>query len=368
MRVALVHDYLTQYGGAERVLEELSSMFPHAPIYTLVYDSKSCGHAFDNRDVRTSFLQRIPHSAALYRYFPLLMPLAVERLHLSDYDIVISSSASYGKGVITPPTTLHICYCHTPLRYAWSDYRKVVGASLYPSSVQQFIPFLLPYIRMWDRQSSQRADYLLCNSYFIARKIRKYYGRDASVIYPPLNFQNFSVAKPQNYFVLVGRMLPYKRFDIAIQAFNQLGLPLKVIGKGPEYRRLRAMARPNIEFLGLVSERTLSETLSHAQALIFPQEEDFGITALESMAAGRPVIAYGKGGILESAIEGTNCIFFHDQTPEALVVAVRKFFDMRLDPAAIRKSVERFDRVHFRESLHAFIDEKLKERRTRVLI
>lgn len=362
MKVALVHDYLIQYGGAERVLEEFSRMFPDAPIYTLLYNAKRTGHVFDNKDIRTSFLQKIPHATSLYKLFPPLMPIAVESFNLSGYDLILSSSASYAKGALSRAEALNICYCHSPLRYAWLDYRKITGSSIYPNIVNRLIPFFLPYIRIWDKQACNRPDAYMCNSHFIQRKIKKYYDVDAKVVYPPLNFDSFYIAKPKNYFLIVGRMVPYKRFDIAIKAFNQLGLELKIIGAGPEYKKLKKMARANIEFVNLVSESDLYRYYAQAQALIFPQEEDFGITATECMASGRPVIAYRAGGALESVQEGKSGIFFDEQNEASLVEAIKKFQKMNFDPKFIRLSVSKFDRANFHKQVFDFIREQLKNK------
>jgi len=368
MKVALVHDYLLQYGGAERVLEEFASMFPDAPIYTLAYDASATGYAFEGRDIHTSFLQKIPSPVSFYKFFPLAMPLATEAFDLSDYDIILSSSASFMKGVISPAGSIHICYCHTPMRYAWLDYKKITGDSTFPSLVGKVIPFFMPYLRFWDRTGAQRVDHYICNSHFIGAKIKKYYGRDARVIYPPLNLSKFAIGEVDDYFLIVGRMVPYKRMDIAIDTFNELGLPLKIVGTGPELKRLKKRAKSNIEFVGLVSEERLAHYYASAQALIFPQEEDFGITALESMASGRPVIAYRSGGVLESASEGTTGIFFDEQTVPALKDALARFQKTSFDPQLIRASVEKFDRTHFRRHIHDFIDEKIKESQKLVLI
>lgn len=361
MRVALVHDYLIQYGGAERVLEEFCNIFPSAPIYTLFYDETATGHAFSGRDIRTSFLQHIPRIASSYKLFPLLMPMAIENLDLSQYDLILSSSSSYANGVITKGNGVHFSYCHSPMRYAWLNYKNITGDSMYPKFIEKFIPLFLPYMRLWDKQSSQRPDYYICNSKFVKSKIKKYYNKTSEVVHPPLNYHKFYIDKPKDYFLLVGRMVPYKRFDIAIKAFNKLGLPLKVIGKGPEYKKLKNMAGPNIEFLGLVSEQYLPKYYASAQAFIFPQEEDFGITALESMASGRPVIAYRAGGALES-ISGENTgIFFDKQTPQSLIRAVGEFQKREFDPKYIRASVAKFDKLQFRQNIVKAINNKLKE-------
>ncbi|MBI2462695.1 MAG: glycosyltransferase [Candidatus Spechtbacteria bacterium] len=347
MKVALVHDYLNQYGGAERVLEALCSLFPGAPIYTLFYDAAATGYAFEGHDIRTSFLQRVPFARSHHRYFPMLMPIAIEQFDFSQFDLVISSSASYAKGIITGPGTKHICYCHTPTRYAWTDLDTKAQRLGYPKIIHSLIPLLMPYIRVWDKQSSARPDVFLANSNFVKKRIAKYYRREAEVVYPPLNFSFFSIQQPQDYYLMIGRIVPYKRFDIAIQACANLGLKLKVIGDGPQRKRLQRLAGRNTEFLGLVSEEKLPYYYSHARALIFPQEEDFGISALESMASGRPVIAYRAGGALEYIKEESNGVFFDEQTPESLAGAIGRFEEMAFNPSVIRQSVEKYDVRHF---------------------
>ena len=314
MKVALVHDYLIQYGGAERVLAELCLLFPNAPIYTLLYDKKATGGAFSHTTIHTSFLQKFLRVKSHYRFFPFLMPLAIEQFDFSEYDLVISSSASFAKGIITREHTLHICYCHTPMRFAYAPYQEIAGQSLYPQWLQVFFPLFLPYMRLWDRQSAYRVDKFLCNSSFIQKKISAYYQQEAKVIHPPVHVRRFSLQKPRNYFLVVGRFLPYKRIDLAIDACNDLGVPLYVVGTGgPEYSRLKHRAGPTIQFIQRVSDARLVNLYAQAHALLFPQQEDFGIVAIESMACGRPVIAFKSGGALEYIQDKRTGIFLKNK-------------------------------------------------------
>jgi glycosyltransferase involved in cell wall biosynthesis len=360
MRVALVHDYLNQYGGAERVLEAFCQIFPKAPIYTLLYDKKRTGLAFEGCRIYTSFLQKVPLVKSHHRPFLMLMPLAIEQFDLSQYDLVISDSASYAKGVVTSPKTLHICYCHTPIRYAWDDSHKYIEEFGYPGPIKKIIPFFMNYIRLWDEQAAQRVDRFIANSHFVAKRIKKYYHRDSTVIHPPVKTNLFHIAnRPENYFLMVGRFLPYKRFDLAIEAFNQLGLPLKIIGNGPERKRLQKKAKSNIEFVGLVSDEKLRDYYARCRAFIFPQEEDFGIAAVEAMASGRPVIAYQGGGALEIVQPGVTGLFFQEQTSEHLIEVVRKFNPNDFDPKVIREKAGEFDQERFKARIKGFIDESL---------
>jgi glycosyltransferase involved in cell wall biosynthesis len=360
MKVALVHDYLNQYGGAERVLEAFCQIFPKAPIYTLLYDKEKTGLAFEGRRIKTSFLQKVPLVKSHHRPFLMLMPLAIEQFDLSQYDLVLSDSASYAKGVITSSKTLHICYCHTPIRYAWDDSHRYIEEFGYPGAVKKVIPFFMNYIRLWDEQAAQRVDKFIANSYFVARRIKKYYHRDAEVIHPPVKTQLFySTDNTDDYFLIVGRFLPYKRFDLAIKAFNRLGWPLKIIGDGPDRKRLEKMAKKNIEFVGLVGDEKLKDYYAHCQAFIFPQEEDFGITAVEAMAAGRPVIAYQAGGALEIIRPGMTGLFFKEQTVDCLTETLKKFKPTDFNPQLIRTRAEDFDEGRFRGKIEEFINKSL---------
>lgn len=370
MKIALVHDYLTQYGGAERVLEAFSEIYPDAPIYTLVYNPKLLNkrggaNFFSENKIRTSFLQKIPLAKSKHRIFPLLMPSAIEEFDLSSYDVVLSDSAGFAKGVITKPDTLHICYCHTPLRYAWDDSHKYIQEFGFPRLIKKLIPFFMNYIRLWDKEAALRVDKFICNSYFVAKRIKKYYNKITTVIHPPIDTKKFfpSIKTTNDYFLMVGRLLTYKRFDTAIQSFNNLGKSLKIIGDGPEKKDLEKMAKKNIEFLGEVSDEKLRKYYQNCQALIFPQEEDFGIVALETMACGKPVIAYRGGGALESIQDEKTGIFFDSQTSNDLIKAVKKFNPRNFNTQTIRRHALKFDKEKFKKKIKEFVEKNWKEYR-----
>ncbi len=362
MKIALVHDYLVQYGGAERVLECFTELFPYAPIYTLVYDQEAMHGVFANKDIRTSFIQKIPWARKKHRLFPQLMPMAIEQFDFSQYDIVLSDSSSYAKGIITGPETLHISYIHTPMRYAWDDCQKYTSDFYFPALIKKLVPFVMNYIRIWDRVSIERVDKIIANSNFVARRIKKYYKKDSLVIHPPVNIRQFHLSsKQEDYFLMVGRLLAYKRHDIAIEAFNQLGLKLKIIGRGPELTKLKKMAKSNIEFLGRVDDEKLANYYAKCQAFIFPQEEDFGIVAMEALAAGRPVIAYHGGDIPEHLEEGKTGLFFEKQANRDIAEAVKKFQTLTFDPTYIRRQAEKFDREVFKAKILQYVMEELNK-------
>jgi glycosyltransferase involved in cell wall biosynthesis len=349
-RVALIHDHLGQDGGAERVLAVLQTLFPTAPTYTLVYNPARANAVFSGRDIRTSFLQRLPFGRQHYQWYLPWMANAVERYDLNEYDLVISSSASFAKGVITLPRTLHIDYCHSPTRYLWSDTHRYVEELTYPGFMKRLIPFLLTRIRQWDRLAADRVDVFLANSRSVQQRIAKYYRRDSAVVHPPVDTSQFSLAeRVGNYYLIGGRLVAYKRYDLAVRAFNRLGLPLKIFGIGPEERRLRELAKPNIEFLGRVTPTELSRLYGSCVAFLHPQEEDFGITAIEANASGRPVIAYAAGGALETVVDGQTGVFFAEQEWESLADAVIRFRPETFVPASIRAHAMTFDAEHFRQ-------------------
>jgi len=317
---------------------------------------------FENKHIYKSFIQNLPFSRKRHRFFPPLMPLAIEEFDFTKYDIVLSDSSSYAKGIITRPETLHICYMHTPMRYAWDDCQKYTQDFGFPSFIKRLVPFFMSPIRLWDKASADRIDRFLTNSQFVAKRIKKYYGHDSLVIHPPVNVDRFFLAEEkEDYFLIVGRLIAYKRHDIAIEAFNRLKLPLKIIGRGPEMERLKRMAGPTIEFLGRVPEEDLPKYYAKCRGFVFPQEEDFGIVAIEAMASGRPLIAYRAGDIVEHLEEGKMGVFFDEQTPEAIVSAVGRFRDEDYDPAYIREKSLPFDKERFKATIKDYVENALAE-------
>ena len=354
MKAAIVHEYLNQYGGAERVLQVLCAMMPYAPIYTTLYDRARTGGVFDGRTIRTSFLQRLPFALRWHHLYSPLMPLAVESFDTRAFDTVLSVSASFAKGVITAPDTRHVCYCLTPPRFLWDDSQRYAQRFGYPLPIGKLAPMALSYLRVWDRQAAERVDEWIAISEYVRRRIAKYYNKDAVVVHPPVNLSKFTVShEPGQYWLMVGRLVAYKNFDLAIRAFNRLGWPLKIVGTGIEERRLRALAKPNIEFVGAVTDEQLARLYSGARAVLFPQEEDFGIVPLEAMASGRPVIAFHGGGALETIIDRITGVFFYEQTEDELMAAVDRASRMKWLPELCRGQAERFDIPVFRRKMSA---------------
>ncbi len=355
MRVAIIHDYLNQYGGAERVLEALHELYPAAPIYTSLYDPAAMPGSYREWDIRTSWMQRLPGWRQHFRKYFLLYPSAFESFDLSGYDLILSSSSAYAKGVIPPPGAWHICYCHTPMRFAWrtDDYIKRERLGRLQRGV---LPLLLTYVRLWDVATAPRVDQFIANSRAVAARIARYYGRAALVIAPPVDLSPYRPWAPGNFYLAGGRLIPYKRLDLVIQAFTALRLPLKVFGDGRDRARLQALAGPNVEFLGQIGEQQRHDLFAGCRAFIFPGEEDFGITPLEAMSAGRPVIAYAAGGALETVIDGVTGRFFHQQSAAAIAAAVAATRADHYDPAVIRSHAEGFSRAVFLARMRAVID------------
>ena len=361
LKIAIVCDWLTVFAGAERVVYEMHQLFPDAPIFTTVYNEKGCP-SFAKAEVRESFLKWVPGARSFHRVLLPLMPLAFESMNLDEFDIVLSSSHSAAKGIITRPETLHVSYCHSPMRYVWDQSHEYLG------QFSSFSPFrflykpLLHRIRLWDRLAAERVDRFLVNSAYVRERVKKYYGRDSRVIAPPVNLSYFTPGdEERSGYIAVGRLIPYKRFELVVEAFNALKKPLTVVGEGPFEKKLRKMAGPNVTFAGRVSDEELRGYYRSAKALIFPQMEDFGIVPLEAMASGCPVIAYGKGGALETVQEGVSGLFFGEQTPEALVAAVHRFEKTKWSEELVAASVEKFSSARFKAELRHFLENAWKD-------
>lgn len=356
MNIALVHDHLMQEGGAERVLKVLSDIFPEAPIFTLLYDKKKLDRSFFSGRIRTSFLQCIPYATRAYQWLLPLMPFATEQYDLREYDVVLSSSSAFSKGVLTRPGTLHICYCHTPTRYLWTDSYAYVSEMKQPAFVKAFLPLMLSRLRIWDRLASERVDAFIANSHTVQRRILKYYNRDSTIIYPPVSVAQSMIGQGNGgYYVAGGRLVSYKRLDIVVDAFNRLGIPLKIFGTGPALQKLSQIAKKNIEFVGALTDYELQQLYANGIAYIHPQEEDFGITAVEAMAAGRPVIAFAAGGALETVKEGVSGQFIIDQDYAALIDAILHFKPELYNPQNIREHAMKFDTSVFKMTISEYI-------------
>jgi len=321
--IALIHDWLVSYRGGEKCLEAIAELYPQATIHTLFYTRGRVGPFLESYKINVSALNRLPRVDRYYRYLLPWLPMAIERFDLSEYDLVISSSHCVAKGIIPAPGALHICYSHTPMRYAWDQMRDYFRT---PVSFQLAQP-VLHYLRQWDALSSSRVDHFIANSHWTADRIQKYYRRNALVIYPFVDTKGFqTVATPaKDYYLVVAGFAPYKRIDLAIEACKKLNRRLKIVGEGQDAKRLKSLRNSNIEFLGRVDFRTLREVYAGARALLFPGKEDFGITPLEAMASGRPVIAFGRGGAMETLVENETGIFFEEQTVDALAQAMLRF-------------------------------------------
>jgi glycosyltransferase involved in cell wall biosynthesis len=354
MKIAIIHDYLVSYGGSEKTFKVLSDIFPDAELYTLFYDYKIKKQLFPIRRINTSFLQRFPKF--LKKRYQLLLPflpIAAETIDLRDYDIVISSSHSFVKGIITRPKTTHICYCYSPTRYLWDKSRKNV---------------LLHYFRVWDRQASERVDHFIACSKTTQGRIKKYYKRESTVIYPPVQIPAFAEASPdkqnsndrKEFYLIVSQLRQYKRIDLAIEAFNKLGLELIIIGEGPEKKNLQQIARKNIKFLGWLPDEKVVEYYQNCTAFIFPGEDDFGIAPVEAMSYGKPVLAYRKGGATETVIEGKTGEFFDYQNSAILADGIRRLRLGKYDANFIKSHAQQFSEERFKKEILDFVNKFAK--------
>jgi glycosyltransferase involved in cell wall biosynthesis len=370
MRVALVHDWLTGMRGGEKCLEIFCELFPSADIYTLVYAPEKISLTIRDMKIKSSFINRLPKAKRIYRYYLPLFPSAIERFDFGAYDLVLSSSHCVAKGIL-PNRALHIAYVHAPMRYVWDQHDNYFGAGSSWIS-RTGMALCRDYLQQWDVQSASRVDYFIANSKNVADKIKHLYARDAAVIYPPVAVQNFNLHPDlQPYYLIVSALVPYKKIDVAVEAFNRLQLPLKIVGEGPLRSHLQKLAQPNIEFLGWLSDQDLAAVYRHCQALVFPGEEDFGITPLEAQASGRPVIAYGKGGALETVLPletgsmtPATGIFFSHPSAESLMAAVELYQRHRehFEPATIRRHAAKFSAQRFKAEISDYITARIGER------
>jgi glycosyltransferase involved in cell wall biosynthesis len=363
MRVAIVHYWLIGMRGGEKVIEQLCKLYPQADIFTHVYDADAISQEINAHRVMTSFISQLPAARKRYKSYLPLMPMALEQLDLRGYDLIISSESGPSKGIIPPPESLHICYCHSPMRYIWNmyaDYREKAGFV-----ARIALPPLSHYIRMWDAISATRVHHFVANSRGVSARIGTYYNRASTVIYPPVAtdaFRPLPASEVEDYCLLVGELVPYKRPELAVEAFNRLGHKLIVIGGGERLAAIKEMAGPNVTVLGPQPFEELRRHYAHCQALVFPGEEDFGMVPVEAMASGRPVIAFNRGGVAESVIEGVSGTFFDEPSVDAIIDAVRRFERMSFDPETIAETTRRFDTNRFLRDFKGFVDARMREK------
>jgi glycosyltransferase involved in cell wall biosynthesis len=361
MKVAIIHDWIVNIGGAEKVLQTIIEIFPNADIFTLVYSRETLKKLGIKNNIKASFINYLPFGTKNYFLYLPLMPFAIEQFDLSDYDLIISSSHCVAKGVITKSYQIHICYCHTPMRYIWDLYFSYLKDHKIEYGIKSmFLKTIFHYLRIWDVISSNRVDYFIANSKNVANRIKKIYRRDAKIIYPPVDIDKFSPSeKKEEYFLVLSRLVPYKKVDLVVEVFNELKLPLIIIGEGEEIKKIKKIAKENIKILGWQEDNIVKEYLSKAQALIFPVEEDFGIVPVEAQASGTPVIAYGKGGALETVIDEVTGILFYEQSISALKNAILKFLNIR-DKFNIKNIVDnskKFSKERFKKEFIDFISQ-----------
>jgi glycosyltransferase involved in cell wall biosynthesis len=363
MKVAIVHYWLVGMRGGEKVVEALAEMYPQADIFTHVYVPEMISEKIREHRIIPTFINALPRASKMYKTYLPLMPLALEQCDLRGYDLVISSESGPAKGIIAPAEALHVCYCHTPMRYIWNmyhDYRDGAGRV-----TRMMMPALSHYLRMWDVSTAARVDSFVANSETVARRIRRYYGADSVVIHPPVDTNSFSIAPPselEDYYLMAGELVSYKRPDLAVRAFNELKLKLVVIGGGDMLGEVRRLAGPTVTVLGAQPFDVLRSHYARCRALIFPGEEDFGMVPVEAMASGRPVIAFGRGGAVETVAKGLSGVFFPEQTVESISLAVKELGKFEIDPAKIVAHAERFGKDHFFRKMREHIDRLLAEK------
>jgi glycosyltransferase involved in cell wall biosynthesis len=366
VRIALVHDYLTQYGGAERVLDVLKAMFPDAPVYTSVLDYSELPDHYRTWDIRTSFMAKLPGHARYHRALLPLYPPAFRsfRRELSEFDVVLADSSAWSHQAQGRGTTINICYCHSPARFLYHD-ENYLAPAIVPRPLKPLLPPVLAGLRKVDRASSSGVDHFIANSNTVAARIRRAYQRDAEVIYPPVDTQRYAAPEPEvrgDYFLVVSRLVPHKRIDLSVIAASRSGVPLKVVGTGRAREQLEALAGPTVAFLGRQDDESVIDLMQHARAFILPGAEDFGMTAVEAQAAGTPVIAYGVGGALESVVDGETGLFFNEPSPESLQAALERFAHVSWNREHIRTNAARFGQDAFKRAMTDFIERALEKR------
>ena len=366
MKIALIHDWLNQSGGAEDVLETLVEMHPGAPVYTSIYAPDAMPPRYRTWNIRVTWMNRLPGIHHHHQIYLPLYPPAFQGLHLQGYDVILSNKSGFCHGVRVPPGTTHICYCLTPTRYVW-NLRDYAERERLPELVNAVLPPVIALLRRWDCAAAQRVHHFIAISTEVQTRIKRFYGRESVVIPPPVDTARFQpAARPDDYFLVLSRLIPYKRIDLAVTAFNELGLPLIVAGDGRDRPRLQAMAKSNITFLGRVDDTRAAELMGRCRAFIFPGLEDFGIAPVQAQAAGRPVIAFAGGGALDTVADGVTGSFFREPTSQSLAAAVRSFDDSHFNPAAMREFALRFDVQVFKQRLAAFVEaSRQADRQTR---
>jgi glycosyltransferase involved in cell wall biosynthesis len=365
MKVAIIHYWWLSNRGGEAVCSALVELYPHADLFIHVCNEDVVRQALPatfTGKIHNTFISRLPGAKKHYQKYLPFMPLALEQLDLSAYDLVLSSESGPAKGVVTRPDALHICYCHSPMRYVWDMYHDYLSGA--GRLIRTLFPVVAHWLRVWDRLSADRVDHFIANSGFVAARIRKFYRRDAEVIYPPVNTTEFDPTQERgDFYLCLGQLVAYKRADLAVEAFNQLGLPLVVVGEGELFERLQTLAKPNVKLMGRQPFPVIKDLLQRCRGLVFPGMEDFGIVPVEAMAAGAPVIAYAKGGALETVIHGQTGVLFEEQSVEALIAAIQRVEAREFDfsAATLQAHAATFDKAIFKEKIQAFIDNALAE-------
>jgi glycosyltransferase involved in cell wall biosynthesis len=367
LKVALVHDWYTGIGGGEKVSREIISLFPQADVFSLVdfFDAENRKFILHGKSTRNSFIQRFPFARTKYRNYISFFPYAIEQFDLSQYNLIISSSSAVAKGVLTSCNQLHICYCHSPMRYAWDLYHQYTGEKKLHSGLKAWLfKYFMHHIRIWDFVASQRIDHFVANSNHISRRIKKIYNRESTVIYPPVDVDRFTLSeKKEDFYLTVSRLVHYKRVDLIVQAFAEMpDKKLVVIGEGPEFKKIKKKATKNIQLLGYKKLDEMKDYLQRAKAFIFAAEEDFGITPVEAQACGTPVIAFGKGGILETVLNGRTGLFFNEQTHESIKRCILKFESEPLACSAteIREHARQFTKSRFQQEFKNFVESQYR--------